>query len=120
MGFAFSSTNLHDGPGGAFLRDPLATGRALRRWAWPLKAGFVSAAVVAAVPLLLTAVVALGTGLLVFGVCRLLVIAGDAIGLDSPRSDARVGPATTPSPSQPFTPGVERENVRVVSMRRNA
>ena len=98
------------GPGAAFLHDPAAAGRALRRWAWPLKAGLVSAAVVAAIPLLLTAVVALGTGLLVFGLCRLVVLAGDAIGV--------LGPDPRPAVSRPVGVDPLRSNVRVVRVER--
>lgn len=101
------------GPGAAFLRDPAAAGRALRRWAWPLKAGLVSAALVAAVPLLLTAVVALGTGLLVFGACRLVVLAGDALGVGGPGLGG-------PGAGGPRPVGVDprRSNVRVVRVQR--
>ena len=95
------------GPAAAFLHDPAAAARELRRWAWPLKTGLIAAALVAAVPLLLTAVVALGTGLLVFGVCRLVVLAGDALGLDGRASaDARAG---TPARSNVRVVGVTRE-----------
>ncbi|BAM05308.1 hypothetical protein [Phycisphaera mikurensis] len=99
------------GPGAAFMRDPAAAARTLRGWAWPLKVGLVSAAIVAAVPLLLTAVVALGTGVLAFGICRLIVLAGDALGIDATPKPREVGP-----PADLGDP--LRRNVRVVNVER--
>ncbi len=99
------------GPAAAFMQDPAAAARTLRGWAWPLKVGLISAALVAAVPLLLTAVVALGTGLLVFGVCRLIVLAGDALGLDATPAPRGVDRTDAADPL--------RDNVRVVKVERH-